>query len=464
MFVETSFGLPDQSVRAVCDLLRSLRPQLPLNGIVLVASPADLTLADQTEHREMAQGAAQALREIEDATGRRAPVYLMLAKIDLLPGFLEFFDRQEPQERSQPWGFALPFAGLGKNPSAAEAGEAVTLGFQSLLAAMRARLVEWLSREADPVRCARINGFGAQVAGLQPTIQPLLDALMTGGGRTWQGGTLRGIYLTSARQEALSIDGLLPELSRRFAMPRIGMLPPDLGLDEEEHGFFIGDALRKAVFTEAGLIGREQGPRPAVVVQWAAIAAVVAASIGFGYLVTQDFDEQTRLAARSAEAASGIAPLATPARLDALPSILASMRQLDGLQAELAAAPRAEAYAIGLDARPKVDAATDDARARLRRNALAPSLVAMLETELVDLDADVDTLKARIALAEAAGKPDAAALKTWLDKQAAALPADDRLYFVTESTQLFTGSGGLSVDPAYVAAARRIIAYKESLS
>lgn len=464
VFVETSFGLPDQSPRQVCDLLRSLRPQLPLNGIVLVASPADLTLSDQAEHRELAQGAARALREVEDATGRPAPVYLVLAKIDLLPGFLEFFDRQEPQERSQPWGFALPFAGLGKRPSTAEAGEAVTRGFQALLAAMRARLVEWLSREADPVRCARINGFGAQVAGLQPTIQPLLDALLPGNGRTWQGAALRGIYLTSARQEALSIDGLLPELSRRFAMPRIGMLPPDLGLDEEEQGFFIGGAFRNAVFTEAGLIGKEQGPRLAAIVQWGAIAAAIAASIGLGYLVTRNFDEQTRLAARSAETASGIAPVANPTNADALPAILASMRQLDELESDLAAAPRAQAQAIGLDARLKLDAAADDARGRLRRNGLAPSLVAMLETELVDLDADVDTLKARIALAEAGGKPNTAALKAWLDKHAATLPADDRVYFVKESTELFTGNGGLSVDPAYVAAARRIIAYKESLS
>ncbi|MGO4837378.1 type VI secretion protein IcmF/TssM N-terminal domain-containing protein, partial [Rhizobiaceae sp. 2RAB30] len=265
----------------------------------------------------------------------------------------------------------------------------------------RARLVEWLSREADAVRCARINGFGAQVAGLQPTIQPLLDALMPGSGRTWQGAALRGIYLTSARQEALSIDGLLPELSRRFAMPRIGMLPPDLGLDEEEQGFFIGGAFRNAVFAEAGLIGKDQGLRPADIAQWTAIAAVVAASLGLGYLVTHSFDEQTRLTARSAETASTIAPVASPTRIDALPAILTSMRQLDGLESDLAAAPRAESYAMGLDARPKLDTTTDDARARLRRNVLAPSLVAMLETELVDLGADIDTLKARIALAEA---------------------------------------------------------------
>lgn len=464
VFAETCFGLPDQSPRQVCELISSLRPQLPVNGIVLVVSPADLTLADQAEHRELTQAAAHGLREIEDATGQTAPVYLMLAKIDLLPGFTEFFDRQEPQERSQPWGFALPFAGLSPRRSAAEMGEAISSGFQSLLAAMRARLVEWLSREADPVRCARINGFGAQVAGLQPTIQPMLDALLPGSGRTWQGAALRGIYLTSARQEALSIDGLLPELSRRFAMPRTGMLPPDLGLDEEDQGFFVGGAFRNAIFAEAGLAGREQGPRVATLAQWGAIAATVAACLGLGYLVSRTFNQETRLAAHGEEVASEIAPIESPAMAGALPSILASMRRLDALGQNLAETAPAKVYAIGLDSRPRLDAAITEARGRLERNALAPSLVAMLETELVDLDASIETLEQRIALAEAAGAPDAADLKSWLDARAVSLHPDDREFFVRESTELFTENGGLEVDPAYLAAARRIIAYKESMS
>lgn len=464
VFVETTLGLPDQGPQQVCDLIRSLRPLLPVNGTVLVLCPADLTLADQAEHRELAQAAAQGLRDIDEATGRAAPVYLALAKIDLLPGFLEFFDRQEPQERSQPWGFALPFAGLSARPSAAEAGEAIAAGFQSLVASMRARLVEWLSREADPVRCARINGFGPQIAGLQPTIQPMLDALLPGNGRAWQGAALRGVYLTSAHQEALSIDGLLPELSRRFAMPRIGMLPPDLGIEDEDQGFFIGGAFRNAILAEAGLIGKERRAPVAAIAQWAAVGAIVVACLGVGYFVSRAFDQESRLAASSIEATAGIGPVASPSRIDALPAILASMRQLDRLGASLDEAGPDKAYTLGLSAGPKLETAVDEARLRLQRNALAPSLIAMLETQLVDLDASVATLRQRLALAEASGRPDAAALRAWLEAGAASLPEDDRAFFIEQGTALFTTDGGLAVDPAYLAAARRIVTYKESLS
>lgn len=464
VFVEASLGLPDRSLHEVCDVLRSLRPLQPVNGTILVLSPADLTLADQAEHREMAQTAAQGLREIEEATGQSPPVYLALAKVDLLPGFLEFFDRQEQQERSQPWGFALPFAGPAVRPTAAEAGEALGRGFEELLEAMRVRLVEWLSREADAVRCARINGFGTQIANLNRTLQPMLSAFLPGSGSTtWRGAALRGVYLTSARQEALSIDGLLPELSRRFAMPRIGMLPPDLGLDDEDHGYFIGGMFAKAVFPEAGLVARNARGRFGAALQWAAVAAIVAASAGTGYLVFQAFDGSVRQAARAAEIPDDIRPIPDPARLDSLPSILAAMRRLEAFGMEFDAEEPDHADLLRLSARPPLAAAAQDALDRLRRNAFAPSLTALLETQLVDLDADIETLRGRIALAEDPAGPGARPA-AWLEEGAALVPEADRAYFVGQGAALFLNDGGLRVDPAYLDAARRIVAWKESLS
>ena len=48
--------------------------------------------------------------------------------------------------------------------------------------------------------------------------------------------------------------------STRFAMPRSGMLPPDLDTDEEEQGYFIAGALQKGILPEAGLIARQKPP------------------------------------------------------------------------------------------------------------------------------------------------------------------------------------------------------------
>jgi type VI protein secretion system component VasK len=464
IFVETSIGAPDQKLGEVCGLIKQLRPAQPINGTVFVLSPADLTLADQTEHREFSQNALLGLREIETVTGQTAPVYMMLTKIDLLPGFQEFFDRQEPQERLQPWGFTLPLPAAGVPLSADAMKEAVSHGYQSLLAAMRARLVEWHSREADPVRCARINGFSAQVAALQNTVQPLLDAVFTSGGKAHNGAALRGIFLTSARQEALSIDSLLPELSRRFAMPRVGMIPPDLGFDDEDHGYFIAGTFKDTIFKEAGLVGFHRKGHIGDPVKWASAAALTVACLGVGYLVFQTFENETRWTTRGVETATQTKPITSPTTVAALSTITAALRRMDDLETAMKSEGPVLPLMVGLAARPKLDASVEEARMRVRRNALLPSLSALMETQLVDLNASVETMKGRIALASATGNPDDAALAAWLEAQAMLVPEADRGLFVSESKAAIAAHGGIAIDPAYLDAARRMIAYKESLS
>src|SRR5690242_16813794 len=201
IFVEAPLGAGHETILQLAALLSRVRPDLPLNGILLVLAPADLALTDSIEYESLTQATTESIREIERRTRRRYPVYLMLSKIDLVPGFREFFDRQEPQERQQAWGFDLPFEGLA-HPLSGEAGaKALTEGFRGILAALRLRLIEWLSREGDPIRCGRIQSFGPQIATLPDTVRPMLEALLPESRSEWKGAALRGVFLTSARQE-----------------------------------------------------------------------------------------------------------------------------------------------------------------------------------------------------------------------------------------------------------------------
>lgn len=463
IFVETTVGA-GESARDVFELVRAVRPQLPVNASLLVVSPADLTLADQYEHQQIARSLAEELRLLEDVTGAAAPVYLLLSKTDLVPGFREFFDRLEPQDRSAPWGFELPYHGLDAGPRPQERAGEIEAGFQRILGAMRVRHVEWLSREADPVRCARINVFAAQIAALRNAIRPILEGLFPEQTHAWRGVALRGVFLTSAHQEPLSIDALLPDLSRRFAMPRIGTLPPDLGLDEEEHGYFVAGAIGKAVLPEAGLVSTARRGGVARAAQWGAIALLVAASIGAAWVVFTAFDDEVRLAARVQEAAAAMPPLTEPSTIEGLPSVLAQMRRLDELAAQIDATPAPPDYAFGLTGRARYASALDQARRDLRVNWLLPHLAALIETQLVDGVADLDGLRGLIALAELADDPQSPALREWLEANALLVSDADRQLLVEQGLAGIDENGGLSIDPDYLEAARRIVAYRESLS
>ncbi|MFC6486422.1 type VI secretion protein IcmF/TssM N-terminal domain-containing protein [Nitratireductor sp. GCM10026969] len=461
IFVEAATGA---GARDVFELIRSVRPKLPLNGILLVISPADMTLADQEEHRTIAHAIANELREAETVTGVVAPVYMLLSKVDLVPGFREFFDRQEPQERSEPWGFDLPLGDPAAPQTPDERNREIARGFQRIVSVMRVRHVEWLSREADPVRCGRIHGFSAQVAALQNAIQPILGALSPDRTQAWNGALLRGIFLTSARQEPLSIDALLPDLSQRFAMPRTGTLPPDLGLDEEEHGYFIGGMLQKAILPEAGLASRERRRDRGLWLQWAAVGAIVLATLGAGYFVFRTFDEETRFAARLADSNTDVAALPNPSTIENIPAVLAHLRRLDAIVAQIDAEPAPPDYAFGLSGRGEYSAALETARHNLRRNALLPHLSALIETQLVDPDEDLATLRRLVAVAESADDPESEALQYWLEESAAVVAEKDRHLLLSEGLSALREAGGLTIDPAYVDAARRRIAYRESLS
>lgn len=464
VFIESSTGEGHETIIRLAALLSALRPDLPLNSILLVLAPADLALTDSIEYQALAGATAEAVRELERRTKRRYPVYLMLSKTDLVPGFQEFFDHHEPQERQQIWGFGLPFNGLA-NPLTREAGaKAFTGGFRDILAAMRLRLVEWLSREGDPIRCGRILSFGTQIAAIRSTIQPMLDALLPESRREWEGAPLRGVFLTSARQEALTIDPVLPEMSQRFAMPRSGTVPPDLSMDEGNHGFFINGALRKGIFPELGLALKDSPDRMRVVWQWLAAAFIVAGSIALIAIGSNFYNQEIVWPKKVSDAVAALRPITGSSGVDRIPLILRDLKRITALEDDLRAGKEGPRYAFGLSVRSRLEQPLARARQTILHDALAPHLDAVLEGQLVDMNADVDTLKGLIKLADRSAPADDAAVHNWLEKSALAVPAELREAFVNDGLAAIKSSGGIVAEAPYIAAARRIIAYKESLS
>ena len=461
VFIESSAGAIDGQLSAVADLLRAVRSKLPLNGVVLVVSPADLTLADPTEQRFMAQSVAKALRELDETLNSRAPLYLLLSKIDLVPGFKEFFDRYETDERIQPWGFTLSDDEDLGTPREAE----IDKGFGDIVEAMRLRHIEWLSREGDPVRNAHLQGFSAQISALRQTIAPILELLLADRSRPERDRYLRGVFLTSARQEALSIDALLPELSRRFAMPRSGTMPPDLGLDEGDQGYFIKGTLEKVIIPEAGLIMRGKRHGAAWFLLWTGFTALLVAGIWGGYRLLGFFDKEVSAASRLSDSASRVPALANPARLSDLPKVLAEIRRLKEMKASFTADAPEDIlpFLEGPSERVKLAAAIDDVIDAYRSQALAPQIAALYEATLVDMTADAETLKSRLAALDAGGRISPARLREWLERIGPRVAPDDMDLLLSEGVTAFQ-SAGVSVGQPYIDAARRIIAYKDSIS
>jgi type VI protein secretion system component VasK len=463
VFAEAAVDDADDIV-ATLSLLQAVRPDLPVNAALVVLSPADLTLADPGEQRQRSEALADALNRLDAVLHARVPSYLLLSKTDLVPGFREFFDRYEPQEREQPWGFLLPLGVMAKGEAKEARTAAIDHGFDDILGAMRMRHMEWLARETDPLRSGHLQVFPANVAALQRTITPLLDRIAPEPERDRAGIILRGVFLTSARQEPLSIDALLPEMSRRFALPRMGMLPPDLGLDEEDHSYFIKNVISRIVLPEAGLVLRNRARSVGRALGATALVASLVLVAGAAVLLFHTLDRQYRLADATSDAVAGLRPVPVPATPDDIGLVLANLRGLERIRQKTAGPEQDYVGWTRLGVRPELLAALAGAERRLRVNMLTPHLAARLESQLVDRQASVETLKARLAVAEAATEPQSDVVETWLEDHAATLGELDEATLRREGPMAIREAGGLRIDPAYIDAARRLIAYKENVT
>src|SRR5262245_41087255 len=72
-------------------LLKKHRKRRPINGLLIAISLQDLMLLDSAQIIDHANAVRQRVQELYDYFGVRFPIYVLLTKVDLVAGFMEFF-------------------------------------------------------------------------------------------------------------------------------------------------------------------------------------------------------------------------------------------------------------------------------------------------------------------------------------------------------------------------------------
>src|SRR4029453_12481990 len=84
-------------------LLCRYRPVQPINGVIVTVSVPDL-FHGGAELEQQAQAVEQRLLELRAELGLSFPVYLLVTKVDLLAGFVEYFGDFDSTQRERIWG------------------------------------------------------------------------------------------------------------------------------------------------------------------------------------------------------------------------------------------------------------------------------------------------------------------------------------------------------------------------
>jgi type VI secretion system protein ImpL len=291
------------------DLLKRHRARQPINGALLTVSVSDLIVWSDAERAEHAHALKQRVKELREQLGVRFPIYLLLTKTDLLPGFAEFFEDLTREEREQVWGVTFPLdRGAGDPPAL----DGLAPGFDQLVERLSRRAADRLHVEPDAARRGLSYGFPAQLAALKAPLCDLAEIIFSPN-RFEERALLRGVYFTSGAQDGSPCDALAGPFARAFALDPPQQQPAPPG----RRSYFLTRLLREVVFQEANLAGVDHArERRRRAVYWGATGATAAVGLALAgfWLISA---AQNRALLTEADAASdklktALAPLNTP--------------------------------------------------------------------------------------------------------------------------------------------------------
>ncbi|CAM4117556.1 type VI secretion system membrane subunit TssM [Roseateles saccharophilus] len=281
-------------------LLKKTRPRQPINGVLLTVNVQDLLQQGAPERAQHAAKLRERLHELQTKLGVRAPVYVLVTKVDLIAGFNENFADLPKEERDQVWGFTLPWQEGALVNVTTDVTAAFDSGYAGLEQRLGERMPERLLATRDPQRRAAAFGFHQEFAALRGPLREFLATVFASGGSLQATPPVRGVYFTSGTQEGTPIDRVMGALGRSFGLTRRA----SASLAGQGRSYFLLQLLHDLVFVERGLgVWNAGAERRRRVLYWSGVAGLATLSVALlvGWAVSY-----TRNGSYAEEVAAGL--------------------------------------------------------------------------------------------------------------------------------------------------------------
>jgi type VI secretion system protein ImpL len=301
------------------DMLRRARPKLPLNGIIVAVSIADLATASEGELDTLAQKVRERIDEVMARLGLLLPVYVLLTKCDLVPGFVESFDDLRKNERGQVLGFTLPVS------DGREISERVTEQWTRLVQVIERRAITRVSQARGTESRLLVHGFPQQLEALQGQVVSLLSSIFVD--NVYQDtAMLRGVYLTSGTQEGSPINRLMDAMASAFGL---SAAPGSTGPRADTKSYFLGELFSHVLFPDQELAIRStRAERRLQLLRVFVAAALALAALALASLPVGAFLENRALLITTQQELAAVAGYYEAKRAKAVPlEVLEPLRQ-----------------------------------------------------------------------------------------------------------------------------------------
>ena len=228
-------------------LLKKNRPKAPINGILIAASIAELNEARPDATIRLAKSLRQRVQELTEALEVFAPVYVMFTKADLISGFVEFFEDQDPKEREKVWGATLPY----QPDQAGDAVEQFDRHFDELQDGLKELALAHMSLHRGKPISPAVLAFPLEFAGTKTVLRSFIATLFEENPYQYR-PVFRGFYFTSAVQVGESSSRTRNGVAEQFALtPKA---EHTTGMVMSENGFFLKELFSRVVFADRDLV------------------------------------------------------------------------------------------------------------------------------------------------------------------------------------------------------------------
>jgi type VI secretion system protein ImpL len=185
---------------AFLEQLKKTRPGKPINGIFLAVSVEDLQ--GEAEVEELAPKLRERIDDLMKRLDLVLPVYLLVTKCDLMPGFVESFADLRDKDLRQVWGTTFPIFAKPQERTDLLEGQ-----LAELASVIERRALRRLGEERRPEARVGIYELPQQFHAVIEGVRALCGGVFTE--NVYQDAPiLRGVYFTSGTQEGRLVDRL----------------------------------------------------------------------------------------------------------------------------------------------------------------------------------------------------------------------------------------------------------------
>lgn len=344
-------------------LIRRTRPkaarsamgkQAPVRAaVVCLSSELFLGAAASETALAAARSANQMLRDLAQQLGAEVPVYVILTKLDRLPGFSEFVRNLSEEEVSQPLGMAFPRNPVSSGVYAETAMAAAVAALDCIFFSLSEFRLELLSRETEAKNVDPVYEFPRELRKLRNNLASCLVEL-TRPSHLNANPYLRGFYLTGVRAHMVEqmvaaaaqqprAEAAAAGATRMFSSEALRAASvaqtPQVVSRKQAQWCFLPHLFPDVILADRSALAATSNSRRAHVVRRVALGSISAVLLALLLCLTVSWANNSRLEHSISTAASALPSTPVPSTmlastqdLAALDQLRAAIVQLEGYQ------------------------------------------------------------------------------------------------------------------------------------